>query len=140
MLDIELRAGEFEGVTAEGLLARQHLLDVFGRPAIPSRLGEVRPIVGEHGVDPVRNGFDQGSKEIAGHAACGFLVQLGEGELGRPINGHEEIELAFLGSHLGDVDVKEADRLARELGPVRLLTIDVGQARDAVALQAAMQG
>ena len=100
----------------------------------------MRPIVGEHGVDLVRNGFDQGSKEIAGHAACGFLVQLGEGELGRPINGDEKIEPTFPGPHLGDVDVKEADRIALELGPVWLVTIGVGQPGDAVALKAAMQG
>jgi hypothetical protein len=33
-------------------------------------------------VDLVGNGLDQRPQEVAGHAARGFLVQLGEGELG----------------------------------------------------------
>src|SRR5215216_7437389 len=49
------------------------------------------------------------------------------------------MELALLGPDLGDVDVEVADRVALELSPLWLVAVCVGQARDAVALQTAMQ-
>ena len=45
----------------------------------------------------------------------------------------------MLGPDLGDVDVEVADRVALELGPPRLVAIDVGQPRDAVALETTVQ-
>ena len=39
--------------------------------------------------------------------------------------------------HLGNVDVEETDRVALELRPLRLITFDIRQARDAMPLQAA---
>jgi hypothetical protein len=36
-------------------------------------------------------------------------MQLDKGKLGPTVDGHEEVELALLGSDLGDVDVEEAD-------------------------------
>jgi hypothetical protein len=41
-------------------------------------------------------------------------VQLGKGELGGAVDGNEEVELALLGPHLGDVDVEVADRVGLE--------------------------
>ena len=61
------------------------------------------------------------------------------GELAGAIDGDEEIELAFGGLHLGDVDMEVADRVALELLLGRLVALDLGQAADAVALQTAMQ-
>ena len=68
-----------------------------------------------------------------------LLVQFNKGELGRAVDGHEQVKLALLGADFGDVDMEEADRVALELGALRLVTVGVGQPRDAVALQAAMQ-
>ena len=67
-------------------------------------------------------------------------MQFDEGELGGAVDGHEQVELAFGGLHLGDVDVEVADRVALELLLGRLVAFDLRQAADAVALQAAMQG
>ena len=56
------------------------------------------------------------------------------------------MELAFGGPHLGNraslcrVDVKVADRVALEGFLRQLVAFDLGQATDAVALQAEMQG
>ncbi len=36
-------------------------------------------------------------------------MQLDEGELGRPVDGDKEVELAFLCSDFGNVDVKVAN-------------------------------
>jgi hypothetical protein len=85
-------------------------------------------------VDLAGHGGGKGSEEVAGHTAGGLLVQLGEGELGGSVDGHEEVELALFGSHFGDVDVKEADRMALELGTPRLVARGVGQTRDAFAI------
>ena len=66
-------------------------------------------------------------------------MQLDEGELGGAVDGDEQVELAFFGPHLGDVDVEVADRVALELLLRRLVALDLRQPADAVALQAAMQ-
>lgn len=49
------------------------------------------------------------------------------------------MELALLGADLGNIDVEVAERVALELASFRLVAVDVRQARDAVALKAAMQ-
>ena len=66
-------------------------------------------------------------------------MQLDEGELGGAVDGDEQVELAFGGSHLGDVDMEVADRIGLELLLGGLVAFDLRQAADAVALQAAMQ-
>lgn len=66
-------------------------------------------------------------------------MQLGEGEFGRAIDGHEEGELALGGLHPGDIDVKASDRVALELPPDGLVTLDIGQTRNAMKLKTAVQ-
>jgi hypothetical protein len=66
-------------------------------------------------------------------------MQLDEGELGRAVDRNQQGELALLGPQLGEVDVEVADGVALELGAPRLVAVCVGQARDAVALKAAVQ-
>ena len=139
VLDVELGAGELEGMAEEWLLVSQHLLDVPGRPAIASGLREVRAVVGEHGMDPVGDGCGEGAQEVAGDTARGLLLQLGEGELRGPVDGNKEMELTLFGPDLGDVDVEVADRVGLELRAARLVTFGVRQPADAVALEAAVQ-
>src|SRR5215211_2868963 len=113
-------------------------LDVgCGRTRVAGR-GEMGTVVGQHGMDLVGYGRDQVSEEVAGNAARGLLVQLSKGELGGAVDGHEEVEAALFGVHLGDVDVKEADRVRLEAGPFGLVPIGVGQPSNAVALEAAV--
>jgi hypothetical protein len=70
----------------------------------------------------------------------GPLVQFDIGELAGPIDGHEQVQLAFGRLHLGDVDVEIADRIGLELHLGRLVAFDFRQATDPMTLQAAMQG
>ena len=77
--------------------------------------GEVRAVVGEHGVDRVGHGFDQGAEKVSGHASCRFLVRLDEGELGDPIDGNQEVEPALGGLNLGNVDMEVIKRVGFEL-------------------------
>jgi hypothetical protein len=90
-------------------------------------------------VDAIGHGGDEPFEEGRGRDAGGAFDQLDEGELAGPVDGNEEVELAFGGLHLGDVDMKVADgvRLEGLLG--WLVSLDLGQARDAVALQASVQ-
>jgi hypothetical protein len=60
-------------------------------------------------------------------------------ELGRAVDGHEEVQLAGLSPDLRNVDVEEADRVALEPGALRLVPVRLGQPADAVALEAAVQ-
>ncbi len=67
-------------------------------------------------------------------------MQLDEGELRGAVDSHEQMELALLGSDLGDVDMEVADRVALELALVGLAAVKLRQPADPMALKAAMQG
>ncbi len=62
--------------------------------------GELNAVVGEHGVDLVGDGLQEVAQEVGRDARGRLLVQFDEGELGRPLDGDEEVELAFRGPHL----------------------------------------
>jgi hypothetical protein len=66
-------------------------------------------------------------------------VELGEREFTGPIDCHEEIEPAFGGANLSDVDVKIADWIGFEFASRGLVAFDLWQSRDAMSLQAAVQ-
>ena len=103
LFNVELGAGELEGVTKERLVTRQHLSAVLRRPSIATRLGEVRAVIGEHGVDPVGNRRGESPEEVAGDAAHGLLVQLHKGALRGSVDGNERGGAALLCPDLGDV-------------------------------------
>jgi len=54
-------------------------------------------------------------------------------------DGDEQVEAALLGTHLGNIQVKEADRVGLEAGALGLRAVCFRQASNAVALQAAVQ-
>lgn len=67
-------------------------------------------------------------------------MQLHKGKLGCPVDRHEEVELAFLGADLCDVDVEIANWIGLELAPGEwLCALRSWQPRDSVALEAAVQ-
>lgn len=108
--------------------------------AVPRLLGELDAIVGQYGVDLIGHGFEHVLQELPGRLSVGCCNELGDGEFGSPVNADEQIELPFAGLHFGDVDVKESDGVALELLALGLVALDIRQARDAMSLQAAMQG
>ena len=81
-------------------------LDVRRRRARIAWRGEVGSIVGEDGVDLIRDSGDQAAQEVPGGAARHLLMQFDEGELRRSVDGDDEVELALRGSNLGEVDMK----------------------------------
>ncbi|AML51139.1 hypothetical protein RC74_07580 [Falsihalocynthiibacter arcticus] len=60
-------------------------------------------------------------------------------ELAGPFKTNKEIELALHSLNLGNVDMKEADGVTLELLALRLVTLDIRQAGDAVPLKTTMQ-
>ena len=102
--------------------------------------GELDPIVGKNRVDLIGDSRDQSLEEGRGRGPSRLPDQLHEGELAGAIDGDIEVELAFSGLELSDVDVEIADRISLELFLRRLAAFDLRQSADAVALEAAMQG
>src|ERR1700721_559234 len=79
-----------------------------------------------------------------GGGVCGVapgerLAEFDKGELRGPGDGDEEVEFAFGGSNLGNIDMEIADRIGLELSLGRGFPFNLGQPRDSMALQAAVQ-
>lgn len=102
-------------------------------------LGELDAVVGQYGVDLVGHRLQQALQELPSRAPIRRFNELGDGELGGPVDAHEEIELTLGSLHLGDVNVEEPDGVTLELLSSGLVALDIRQARDAVTLKAAMQ-
>ena len=94
--------------------------DAAAVPDILLARRELHAIVGQHGVDAVRDGLDQLAQELGRLRLAGATDQADEGELAGAVDGHEETELAFLGAGLGEIDMEVADRVAGEMPPLRL--------------------
>jgi hypothetical protein len=107
--------------------------------AVLRQIGELDAVVGEHGVDAVRNGFDERVEEGYCSSHVCFFHEFDDGQLRSPIDGDEQVELAFGGPHLGQVDVEEADRIGVELLSPGRVALNVRQAADAVAFQTTMK-
>jgi len=139
MIDVALGAGVFEGMRPDRLTGVDRGLDVGGGRAGVAGRGEVGSVVGQHRVHLVGYGGDEAAQEVSGGAARDLFVQFDKGELGGPVDGHQEIELALSGMDLGDINMEVAERIGLELALARLLALDVRQPGHAMALQAAMQ-
>jgi hypothetical protein len=59
-------------------------------------------------------------------------MQLGAGELAGSIKGHKKIELGLFGAHLGDINMEVADGILLELLLCWFISLDIGQATDAI--------
>ena len=106
---------------------------------VPGLLRELDAIVGQYGVDLIRHGFEHVLQELPSRAPVSRFNELGDGELGCPVDVNEEVELAFSSLHLSNINVEEADRVTLELLTLGLVAFDIRQARDAVSLKAAMK-
>ena len=100
---------------------------------------ELDPVVRKNGMYFVQNGFERVFKKLPRCLAVCFVDQLRDGAFAGPINGYEEIELAFLRSHLGNVDVEIADWISFEPLPLGFVACDIGQSGYSMPLQTSMQ-
>ena len=141
-----------------------HLPRPRGVP-IPGLLGELNAVVrcplsvclqtlrgGQNRMDPVGHDFHKVLQELPGSLSIRFFNQLNDGKFAGAVNGYDHKELAFRRLHLGDVpshglqanhcravDVEKADRVALELRPLGLVSINVRQAGNPVSLEAPVQ-
>ncbi len=68
-------------------------------------------------MDAVGHRLNTGVQELGGALPVSAVRQAGDRELRGPVDGNEQVELAFTRSNLGDVEVKEPDRIGLEPGP-----------------------
>lgn len=83
--------------------------------------------------------LDQSIEKGDRRLSIGFLEESGKGDFRGAIDGDEEIEFAFFCPDLGDVDMKEPDRIGLELFLRCFLAFYFWQPGDAIAVQAAVQ-
>ncbi|CAP57828.1 unnamed protein product (plasmid) [Gluconacetobacter diazotrophicus PA1 5] len=140
MLDIEISTGQFKRVAPEQDTIRPHGLDVFGCPSIAGRIGKMRAVIGQHGMDAVGNRSGQSTQEVTGNATCRFLVQLDKSEFRGPVDRHQKIKAPHFSADFSNVDVKIADRITLELRPFWFVAFGLGQAADPMALKTTVQG
>lgn len=107
--------------------------------AVLGQIGELDSVIGQHGVDAIRDRCKQCFQEGRSGAHVSTLDQFDDGELRSTVDGYEEIEPSFGGAHLGQIDVEVPNRIVFELLPLGLAAFHFGQATDAMPLQTAMQ-
>ena len=64
MIDVVASARYFKGRSPEWLAALKHAFDIGDRPTLALGIGEVGPIVGQHGMDLVGDRFDEVQQEV----------------------------------------------------------------------------
>ena len=95
MLDAELGAGLFEGLSPHRLSASKSFGDQ-GRGLPAAALGgEVDAVVGQHGVGPVGTASTSLRKKSPVVRCFGLAMQLDEGEVARAIDGDQHVELTL---------------------------------------------
>lgn len=95
---------------------------------VPGLFGELDAVVGQDCMDLVGHGFEHVLQELPGRLSVGRCNDLGNRELGCPVNADEQGELSLIRLHFDDVDVKEADGVAFELLPLGLVALHIRQA------------
>jgi hypothetical protein len=66
-------------------------------------------------------------------------MQFHEGELGRAVDGDQQVEPPFGRVDFSQIDVKVAERVGLEARALGLVAVDLRQSADAVTLEAAMK-
>ena len=108
MIDSMPKTDPVEGVSAE---TSRGAFAIFGQ------IGELDPVVGEHGMNAIGNGCYQGQKKGCGCLHIGSFDQFHEGKLRSTVNGYKQIKTALGSAHLSQIDVKVANRITLEFFP-----------------------
>lgn len=94
--------------------------------AVTWLVSELDAIIRQDGVNTIGNGFQQVLEKLPRRSSISFVDELGDSELAGAVDADEQIQLAFGSLHLGNIDVKEADRIAFEALTFWLVSFDVG--------------
>ena len=122
----------------DAVLVADAIEDVVEGVDVAGAVGELDAIVGQNGLDGIGDRRHQIAQELSGLHLTGCGMELGEGEFGGAVDGHEEGEFALGRLHAGDIDVEVADRVALEPLLDGLVAFDIGETRDAMALKTAV--
>ena len=114
--------------------------DVLDVPDVLLTRSELHTVVSQHGVDAVGDGLDQVAQEVGRLRLSSALDETDKDEFAGAIDSDEEPQLAFGCADLSQIDVEVADGISGEALLGWLVAADLGQAADAMALQAAVQG
>jgi hypothetical protein len=123
----------------DAVLVADTVEDVANVPDVLLARGELHAVTGQHGMDAVRHSLDQVTQELSCLHLSGASDQADEGELAGAVDGHEQAQLALLRADLGYVEVEVANGIGLEELLRRLVAVNLGQAGDAVPLQAPVQ-
>lgn len=132
-----LLTDEFAGSQAlQGLAAASAGVGSDAVVEVVSEVSEPSVFVAAEAVD----GLDQGDQEGRGGHPIGLLDEPSKGGLRGPVDGREQVQLAFGCAQLCDVDEEVADRVALERVLGWRVALHIREPRDAMPLQAAVQG
>ncbi|EGD20301.1 hypothetical protein XGA_1026 [Xanthomonas hortorum ATCC 19865] len=106
---------------------------------VGTAVGELDAVIRQNRMQGVGHCLDHIAQELRCNQLVGRGVEFGERKLGRPVDGHEQIELALGRLHLCNVDVEVANRITFETLLGGFVAFDFRKPRDAMALQAAVQ-
>ena len=95
MVDVVLGAGILEGIREEAASKIHCASDVGSSRADISWRGEMGAVVGQNGMNLVRDGTHEGMKEVARDPPGGIFVQFGKGELGGSVDSETESTVDF---------------------------------------------
>jgi hypothetical protein len=107
--------------------------------AVSWLLGELDAVIHKNGADLIGHSLKHVLHKLPSSVPVSSFNELGHSEIAGSAGSHEEIELAFSGSHLGDVEMEEPDGVAFELLASWFALFNIQQARNAVPLQAPVQ-
>lgn len=127
------------GESVVDLVLKTHPVeDVRKRVPVFLTVGELNPVISEHGVQLVRRRLDEVAQKLCGDQLRRAWVQFGVGDLTGAVNRHEQIQLPFFGSDLGNINVEVPQRIVFERFSCGLLPICCWESIDPVAYQTAM--
>jgi len=132
-LTVRPRVVRFGEPVLDAVRLADHVEAHLARPcgvSVAWLLGELDAIAGQDRVDAVGHGCQQVFQELPRCPAISLVDQLGDRELAGAIDADEQVQFAFGVLHLSDIHVKEADRVALEALPLRLIALDVSGRRD----------
>ena len=108
MVDIVAGAGKLEAVGSEGLSGGNRMPDDGGSRGDVAGRGKVGAVVGEHCVHRVGHRLDEMAEEVTRNPPRCLFMQFYESELGRAVDGDEQVEPPFRRVDLSQIDVEVA--------------------------------
>jgi|GEM_PF-1389898 len=121
--------------------AVEHVHAQSGGRAVSARrqVAELNPVVGQNRVNLVGHDAENVVQERGGSLDSGLFFEPREGELGGTVDSNEHVQLALGCTHLGNVDMEVANRVALECLARWPVALNMRQSADPMTLQTSVQ-